>query len=150
MSLFGSDLFFDMIIFGSGFNIQELTVLLVTCFINFGVTNQALQVSFNFAVEDSMLVISYEIDDIRFCELFDISESISDYGAQAFALHSPMDSLPLVSCSCPHRTSKEEDILHPPGHLLLKLGADFTTHGLPFKADIYHFIGFSSHGSNSQ
>ena len=44
---FGSDLFSDMIIFVSGFNIQYLSVLLVTGFINFGVTNQAPQVSFN-------------------------------------------------------------------------------------------------------
>ena len=68
MNLFGSDLFSYLIIFGSGFNIQEIIVLLVTCFINFGVTNQAPQVSLNFVVEDSMLVFSYEIDDIIFCE----------------------------------------------------------------------------------
>ena len=67
-----------------------------------------------------------------------------------FALHNPRASLHLVTCSSPHRTSKEEDILHPPGHLLLTLGADFTTHGLLFKADIYHILGCSSHGSNSQ
>ena len=73
---FGSDinlflfvLFFDLIIFGSSFKIQELTVLLVTGFINFGVTNQAPQVSFNFVVEDSMLGLSYEFFDIRFCEI---------------------------------------------------------------------------------
>ena len=28
-----------------------------------------------------MLVFSYEFDDIIFCELLDISEAISDYGA---------------------------------------------------------------------
>ena len=60
--------------------------MLVTGFINFGVTNQASQVS-NFVVEDSMLVLSYEFVDIRFCELLVISKAISDYGAQAFALH---------------------------------------------------------------
>ena len=69
MNLFGSDLFFDLIIFGSVFKIQELSVLLVIGFINFGVTNQSLQVSFNFDVEDSMFVLSYEFYDIRFCEL---------------------------------------------------------------------------------
>ena len=84
------------------------------CFINFGVTNQAPQVSLNFVVEDSVLVLSYEFADIRFCELLVISEAISDYGSQLFALHSPRASLPLVTCSSPHRTSKEEDILHPP------------------------------------
>ena len=119
-----TDLFSDIILFGSVFNIQELTVLLVTAFINFGVTNQAPQVSFNFVVEDSMLVFSYEISDIRFCELLVIYEDISDYGAQAFTLHSPRASLPfyLITCLSPHRTSKDGDILHLPGHLLLTLG----------------------------
>ena len=64
------------------------------------------------------------------------------------ALNSPSASLPLITCSSSHRTSKEEDFLHPPGHLLLTLWADFTTHGLLFKA--YQILGFSSHGSNSQ
>ena len=82
MNIFISDLFSDMIIFGSGFNIQELTVFILTSFINFGVTNQAPQVSFKFAVEDSMLVLSFEFSDIRFCELLVISKEILDYGAQ--------------------------------------------------------------------
>ena len=69
MNLFGSDLFTDLIILGSCFKIQEITVLLVTGFINFGVTNQAPQVSLNFDVEYSMLVLSYEFSDIRFFEL---------------------------------------------------------------------------------
>ena len=43
-----------------------------------------------------MLVLSYEFADIIFCELLVISEAISDYGAQAFALHSPRASLPLA------------------------------------------------------
>ena len=50
----------------------------------------------------------------------------------------------------PHRTTKEEDILHPPAHLLLKLGAYFTTHGFLFMSDIYNILGCSSHGLNSQ
>ena len=79
-----------------------------------------------------------------------ISEAISDYGAQAFALNIPSASLPLITCSSPHRTSKEEDILHPLGHLLLKLGADFTTHGLLFKAATYQFLECSTHCSNPQ
>ena len=45
---------------------------------------------------------------------------------------------------------KVGDILHPPGHLLLKIGADFSSHGLMFKAEIYQLLGCSSHGSNSQ
>ena len=56
----------------------------------------------------------------------------------------------MVTCSSPHRTSKEEDILHPLGHLLLRIGADFTIHGFLFKATTYHFIECSTHGSNSQ
>ena len=61
-----------------------------------------------------MLVLCYDFLDIIFCELLVIYEAISDYGAQSFALHSPRASLPLVTCSSPHRTSKEEDIFHPP------------------------------------
>ena len=115
-------------------------------------TNQAPQVSFNFAIEDSMLVLSYEFVDIRFCEILDISKAISDYGAQAFALHSPKASLPiyLITCSSPHRTSKVGDIMHPLGHLLLIIGADFTTHGFLFKAATYQFLECSTHGSNPQ
>ena len=40
--------------------------------------------------------------------------------------------------------------MHFPGHLILTLGADFTSHGLMLKDVIYHFFGSSSHGSNSQ
>ena len=150
MNLFIYDLFYNMIIFGSVFNIQELTLLLVTGFINFGATNQAPHVSLSFVVEDSMLVLSYEFVDVRFFELLVICEVISDYGAQTFALHSPSASLPLVTFSSPHRTSKEEDILHLPGHLLRTLWADFTTHGFLFRDKIYHIIRCYSHGSNYQ
>ena len=75
---------------------------------------------------------------------------MSDYGAQAFTLHSPKASLSLVTCSSPHRFSKEEDILHPLGHLLLRIGDDFTTHGFLLKAETYQFLECSSHGSNPQ
>ena len=34
--------------------------------------------------------------------------------------------------------------------MLLKLGDDFTTHGLLFKAEIYQGLGCSLHGLNSQ
>ena len=50
----------------------------------------------------------------------------------------------------PHRTSKDGDILHSPGHLLLTLGVDFTSHGLMFKDAIYQLLGCSSHGLNYQ
>ena len=142
MNLFGYYLFSDMIICGSGFNIQEIWIFLVTSFINFGVTNQALQVSFNFVVEDSMWVLSYEFDDIRFCELLVIYEAISDYSAQSFTIHSPMASLPiyLITCSSLHKTSKVGGILHPPRHLLLTIGAVLTNHGLLFIAATYQFL----------
>ena len=77
-------------------------------------------------------------------------EAISDYGAPAFALNSPSASLPLITCSSPHRTSKEEDFLHPPRHLLLTLGAILTTHGLLFMATTYQFLECSSHILNPQ
>ena len=114
MNLFG----YDLILFGSNFKFQEPSIILVAGLINFGVTNQVLQVSLNFVVEDSMLVLSYEFTDIRFCESLVIYEAISDYGAQSFSLSSPKASLPiyLITYSSPHRTSKEEDILHLPGH----------------------------------
>ena len=147
---FGSDLFSDMIICDSGFNIQEISVFLITGFTNFGVTNQAPQVSFNFVVEDSMLVLYYEFVDIRFCEILDIYEFISNYGVELVTLHSPRASLPLVICSSPHRTSKEGDILHPPGDLLLTIGADITSHGFLFKASIYQLLGCFSYGLNDQ
>ena len=124
--------------------------MLVVSLTNFGVKNQVPQFLFKIAAGDSMLVFSCEIADIIFCELLDIYEAVSNYGAQSFTLHSTRASLPLVTCSSPHRTSKEEDILHPLGHLLLTLGDYFTTHGFLFKDDIYHFLGCSSHGSNFQ
>ena len=82
MKLCGSDLFFNLIIFGSGFKIQELSKFIITGFINFGVTNQAPQVSFNFVVEDSMLIFSYEFSNIIFCEILVIVEAISYYVSQ--------------------------------------------------------------------
>ena len=99
-----------------------------------------------------MLDFSYEIADIRFCELLVISESISYYVSQSFPLHIPKASPPIyfITCSSPHITSKVGDILHPSGHLLLTLGANCTSHGLMFKDEIYQFLGYSSHCSNSQ
>ena len=61
MDLFGSNLFYDLIIYGSGFNIQELTVLLVTGFINFGVTNQVPQVSFKIVDGDLISLLSFDL-----------------------------------------------------------------------------------------
>ena len=124
--------------------------MILAALTNSGVKNQVPHFLFKTAAGDLVLVSSYEVSDILFCESLDISEAISDYGSQAFSLHSPRASLPLVTCSSPHRTSKEEDILHLHEHFLLTLGDDFTTHGLFFKAKIYQIIWFSSHGLNSQ
>ena len=98
--------------------------MLVVALTNSGVKNQVPQFFFNFAAGDLVLGYSYEVADSLLCDSLAISEDISDYGSQEFALHSPRASLPLVTCSSPHRTSKEEDILHPLGHLLLISGAD--------------------------
>ena len=84
--------------------------------------NQVPHFLFKTADGDLVLVSSYEVADILLCDSFAISEDISDYGAQSFTLQSPRDSLPLVTSSSSHRTSKEEDILHLLGHLLLKIG----------------------------
>ena len=99
-----------------------------------------------------MSVFSYEFFDIIFCGSLVIFEVILDYGAQAFTLHSPMASLPiyLITCSSPHKTSKDGEVLHSPGHWILTVGDDFTSHGLIFKDAVYQFLGISSHGSNSQ
>ena len=140
MNLFRYYLHYDLILFCSYFKIQELSAMLVAALTNSGVKNQVPQFFFKFTDGDLVLVSSCEVADILFCESLDISEAISDYGAQAFALQSPRDSLPLVTSSSPHRTSKEEDILHPLGHLLLNIGADFTTHGFLFKAATYQFL----------
>ena len=84
--------------------------MLVAALINFGVTNQAPQVSLNFVVEDLMLVLSYEVADIIFCESLIIYEAILDYGSQEFTLHIPRDSLPiyLITFLSPHKTSKRK------------------------------------------
>ena len=74
-----------------------------------------------------MSVFSYEFSNIIFFGSLVIFEDIPDYGAQSFTLHSPMSSLPfyLITCSSPQRTSKDGDILHSLGNLILTIGADF-------------------------
>ena len=83
----------DMILFGSIFKFQEPSVMLVVGLINIGVTNQVPQFSFKLVVGDFMLVLYYEFADILFFESLVIYESILDYGAQSFTVHSPRDSL---------------------------------------------------------
>ena len=53
-------------LFGSIFNFQELPFMLLAALINFGVKNQALQVSFKLVTGDLILVFSYEFVDIIF------------------------------------------------------------------------------------
>ena len=126
----------DMNLFGYSFSIQVPPVMLVSIIINFGVKKHVPQVSFKIVARDLMLVFSHEFVDIRFCESLEILEVKSDHGAQYFSLHGPMTSLPfyLITCSSPHSTSKDGDIMHSPRHLILTLGDDFTSHGSMFKA----------------
>ena len=72
MNLFRSDLHSDLILFCSYFKIQELSVMLVAALTNSGVKNQVPQFFFNFAAGDLVLVSSYEVADILFCESLDI------------------------------------------------------------------------------
>ena len=99
-----------------------------------------------------MLVFCHEFDDIRFFESLDILEDVSYYGSQSFSIHGPKTSLPfyLITCSSPHNTSKNGDILHSPGHLILTLGVDFTSYGSMLKDETYKLCGFNSHVSNSK
>ena len=90
------------------------------------------------------------VSDILFCDSLAILEALSEYGAQELSLHGPSASLLLITCSSPHRTSKEEDILHLPEQLLLTLGDDFTIHVFLFMATTYQFLEFSSHVMNPQ
>ena len=55
--------------------------MLVATLTNFGVKNQVLQFLFKTVFGDLVLVSSYEVDDILFCESLYISEAISYYGA---------------------------------------------------------------------
>ena len=50
VNLFRYDLIYDMILFGSNFKIQELSIMLVSSLTNFGVKNQVPQFFFKFVV----------------------------------------------------------------------------------------------------
>ena len=75
VNLFRSDLISDLILFGSNFKIQELSVMLVAALTNSGVKNLVPQFFFKFVDGDLVLVSSYEVADILVCESLDISES---------------------------------------------------------------------------
>ena len=106
MKSFRSDLLSDMILFGSYFKIQELSIMLEAALTNSGVKNQVPHFLLKTDDEDLVLVSSYEVADILLCDSLSISEDISEYGAPAFTLNSPSASLPLITCSSPHRMSK--------------------------------------------
>ena len=65
-----------MPLFGLNFKFQEPPVMLVVVIINFGVKNQAPQVSFKFVSGSLMSVSSYEFADIKFCVPVDILVTI--------------------------------------------------------------------------
>ena len=65
MKLIVSDIIlfvFDLILFGSIFQVHELSVLLVVSFIKFGVTNQVPQVSFKIPTGDSISLLNVGSD----------------------------------------------------------------------------------------
>ena len=68
VNLFRSDLHADLILFCSYFKIQEISVILVAALTNSGVKNQVPQFFLNFVAGDLVLVSSYEVADILFCE----------------------------------------------------------------------------------
>ena len=82
MNQFRSNLNYYLILFGSYFKIQEISVVLVAVLTNSGVKNQVSQFFFKFAYGDLVLVSSCEVANILFCESLAISEAILDYGAQ--------------------------------------------------------------------
>ena len=82
MNPFISDIIYDLILFGSNFKIQYLTVLLEASLTIFGVKNRVPHFLFKTTDGDLVLVSSYEVADILLCDSLAISEAISDYGAQ--------------------------------------------------------------------
>ena len=72
MNLFRSNLISDLILFGSNFKIQELSVMLVASLTNFSVKNQVSQFFLKIAAGDLVLVSSYEVVDILLFDSLDI------------------------------------------------------------------------------
>ena len=68
MNPFRSYLIYDMILFGSNFKIQWLSVMLVVSLTNSDVKKQVPQFLFKTAGGDLVLLSSYEVADILFCE----------------------------------------------------------------------------------
>ena len=68
VKLFRSDLISDMILFLSYFKIQYLSVMLVASLTDSDVKNQVPHFLFKTADGDLVLVSSYEVADILFCD----------------------------------------------------------------------------------
>ena len=122
--------------------------MLVTDLINFGLKNKAPQVSFKFTIGDSMSVSSHKFYHMKYYDFMDILKARSNYRAHTFSLLGLMSSPHMITCSSSH--SKDGDLLHLNGHFLLTPRADFTSHGLLFKATTSQLLGFTSHGSSHQ
>ena len=89
MNLFGSDIIllgYFLILFGSFFKSQELSVILVVVLINFGVKNQVPKISFKISVGALMSLFSHEFVDIIFFAYLDILEEISSFRSDPFTL----------------------------------------------------------------
>ena len=82
MNLFRFDLLYDLILFGSYFKFQELSIMLVAALTNSTVKNQVPHFLFKIDDGDLVLVSSYEVADILLCDSLAISEAILEYGAQ--------------------------------------------------------------------
>ena len=123
---------YDITLFGSNFETQNFSFMLVTSLISIGVKNQAPQVSFKLVVGDSMLVSSHEFVDMKYCDFMDILKVRLDYRDYTFYFLSLLSSPHIITCSSP--LNKDGDLLHSIGHLLLTYGAEFTSHGSMFKA----------------
>ena len=122
--------------------------MIVTVLISIGVKTQAPQVSFKLVAGDSMAVSSHEFSYMKYCDFMNILKDRSDYRAHTFSLLGLISSPHMITCSSPH--SKDGDLLHSLGHLLLTFGAQFTSHGSMFKDEPSQLLGFTSHGLNSQ
>ena len=76
VKLFRYDLLSDLLLFGSNFKIEYLSVMLVASLTNFGVKNQVPHFLFKTADGDLLLVSSYEVADILLCDSLAILEAI--------------------------------------------------------------------------
>ena len=63
---------YNMTLFGSNFKFQDPPIMLLVVLINFGVKNQAPQVSFKFVVGNSMSISSHKFSDMKYCDFMDI------------------------------------------------------------------------------